>query len=140
MAGIYLRELFYQYVEELLPAVQRADIDQNITYLLKTEQIKPVHVVLAKLYCSGYSLLELEQIVPAVEEKLIHFFSLLSETMRYNDEIVLNIWLNNNSGNAKEQRYKRIQKLKIVDAWRDKIEQMSRNFSDNIADIREELH
>lgn len=128
MAGAYLRELFYNYTEDTLPSIYRADIDQHIDILLRTEQITNRHIVVARLYSAGFTVFELTQRVPNAEDLLVQFFSLLSESMQYDDEVVLNIWLNSNVGSAQERRYQRSQKLKTADAWREKIEIHSRAF------------
>jgi len=128
LSGLFVRELFYDYVEGRLPAIYRADIDSTIQSLLRTGQIMKKHIAAAVLYCAGYTILELQSHVPDIENILVTFFSLLSENVQYHDEILLQIWLNNGRGDAKTRRYIRAQKQKTADAWRNKIEEASRSF------------
>jgi len=127
LSGAYVRELLREMVEEKLPVLSRADVDLGITTLLKTEQINHLHVALSLLFSEGYTIEELKAYVPNAEEFLIHFFSLLSETIQYFDEVIVQLWLNRIQKRTPDMK-RRWELRQMTQAYRDKIEEYSKKF------------
>jgi len=127
LSGAYVRELLREMVEESLPVLSGADIDLGIKTLLETKQISPLHIKLSLLFSEGYTLDELKVYIPNAEELLISFFSLLSETIQYFDEIIVQIWLNRIQKRTPDIR-QRWELRQMTQAYRDKIEEYSRKF------------
>lgn len=102
----------------MIDPITKLDIAMGIEHLIATEQITIHHIRCFKLYVFGYTIAKIAYVYPNAQELLIQFFSLLSDTIQYTDEHIIQIALSHNP-----KKY-----TPTINAYRNKLDAYAREF------------
>lgn len=88
--SVYIRELLHDaYTSIGISVEERCDIQLAVRQLIAEGTISELHVRLAHLYFSGYSIIELEAMVPSASSMIITFLAALERQTKYRDETII---------------------------------------------------